>query len=74
MALLLPSIKVTWLAPLLKLSIPRPPVPPNKSNTLPSHSNILNKFSFILSVVGLVFIPSTEFNFIDLYFPAITLI
>ena len=56
------SQKVADFAPLLIASIPSAPLPANKSNTsLSTISNciILNKASFTLSNVGLVFSPSS---------------
>ena len=64
-------------APRLSASIPIAPLPLNTSrNRHPgiSFESILNKVSFILSVVGLVSIESTVTNFRLLALPAITLI
>ena len=73
---LLLSTKTHLLAPLDKHSIPKEPVPANKSNISLSiiyELIILNKDSFTLSVVGLTSSFLGAFNFSPLTFPEITL-
>ena len=75
-AFLLFSTKTAYSAPLLSASIPIAPLPLNKSRKLQSSisfCSILKSVSLILSVVGLVPIPSTVFNCNLLALPAITL-
>jgi len=70
------STKCTDLHPLLKDSIPKEPVPENKSNTfeftmlLPKTLKIL---SLTLSRVGLILKSDGAFNFLPLYIPEIIL-
>ena len=71
------SHKTALLDPLLKNSSPIAPLPENKSNTVESSISfciILNSYSFTLSNVGLVAIPSNVYNFVPLAFPLIILI
>ena len=73
---LLISTKVHDLAPLDKHSIPKEPVPANKSRTSLSiiyEFIILNRDSFTLSVVGLTSSFFGVFSFNPLAFPEITL-
>lgn len=70
------STKTALSAPLLSASIPRLPVPANKSRTLAPGTNgasILNSDSFTLSVVGLVVFPLTVFSLCPFADPEITL-
>jgi len=71
------STKMADLAFRLRASIPRAPVPANRSSTLaPSvrREMILNMDSLTLSDVGLVAIPVGAASFLPLHFPLMILI
>jgi len=69
-------MKIHESIPLLKASIPKLPLPANKSTASPPSKYgpiILKMDSFTLSVVGLVFEPGTAFIGNPLQIPEITL-
>src|SRR5699024_5270537 len=69
------SIKTAWSMPLLKASIPKAPLPANKSKQRPPSKNGPSRWniaSFNLSPVGLVCRPLTVFKVLPLHSPAIT--
>ena len=71
------SHNITLFAPLLAASSPIAPLPENKSKNIESGISfciILNKDSFTLSNVGLVFSPYSVYNFVPLAVPLIILI
>ncbi len=76
-ALKLLSTKCTDLHPLLKDSIPKEPVPENKSNTFEftmSLPKTLKILSLTLSRVGRILKSDGAFNLLPLYIPEIILI